>query len=187
MSCNYKSITLAAGEEFILPPGATIVSASDTTAIGISNYCTNLNDLEELECYNVLFVSADNHDNGDTHLGEPTTHEIVGLHVNNTFYPYSLRAADCGRWETWRIADWISNHVELKNIIFPFYTGNDGDCNNGGYGTMCFKIIPSLAADMYFSHQWVPVGVGSPEPIEEGRVYARKASDYQGRIGSCSC
>ncbi len=55
MACKINSITLAAGEAFVLPPGASILGVTD---IGnISSECMDLSSLEETECYGALMGS----------------------------------------------------------------------------------------------------------------------------------
>lgn len=53
--CIYKSITMTAGETFVLPPGAEIISVSDIGAI--TNSCPDPLPIEELKCYRIAWVS----------------------------------------------------------------------------------------------------------------------------------
>ncbi len=52
--CIYKSVTMAAGETFVLPPGAEIISVSDLGAI--TNSCPDPFPVEELKCYAITWV-----------------------------------------------------------------------------------------------------------------------------------
>jgi hypothetical protein len=49
--CSYQSVTLSAGEQFILPPGAVLVSASDINNITSLDNCLDTSNIEELKCY----------------------------------------------------------------------------------------------------------------------------------------
>lgn len=53
--CKYKSITMTAGETFVLPPGAEIISVSDLTAV--TNSCPDPLPTEELLCYRITWVT----------------------------------------------------------------------------------------------------------------------------------
>lgn len=52
--CIYKSVTLQAGETFVLPPGAELISASSATAITSS--CGDDIPVEETKCYKIRWV-----------------------------------------------------------------------------------------------------------------------------------
>jgi hypothetical protein len=52
--CIYKSVTMSAGETFVLPPGAEIISVSDLGAI--TNSCPDPLPTEELSCYRISWV-----------------------------------------------------------------------------------------------------------------------------------
>ncbi len=60
-NCIYKSVNMAAGEVFVLPPGAVLISVSDTGAITSS--CPDPLPVAELKCYKIRWVL--NHDNPD--------------------------------------------------------------------------------------------------------------------------
>jgi len=53
-SCIYKSVTMSAGETFVLPPGAELVSVSDIAALTSS--CPEEFPTEELKCYRIAWV-----------------------------------------------------------------------------------------------------------------------------------
>ncbi len=53
--CKYRSVTLAAGETYVLPPGAEIVSVSDLGALTSS--CDEDFPTEELKCYTIAWVT----------------------------------------------------------------------------------------------------------------------------------
>lgn len=52
--CKYKSVTMTAGEVFVLPPGAEIISVSDLSAVTSS--CPDPLPTEELSCYRITWV-----------------------------------------------------------------------------------------------------------------------------------
>lgn len=54
-NCIYKTVTLQAGEKFVLPPGAEIVSVSDTGAV--ESDCTADLPEAEMKCYRIRWVT----------------------------------------------------------------------------------------------------------------------------------
>lgn len=52
-NCIYRSITLTAGETFVLPPGAEVISVSDSAAV--SSSCGEL-PVAETKCYKISWV-----------------------------------------------------------------------------------------------------------------------------------
>ena len=84
MSCSFKSVTLIAGEQFVLPPGAEIVSASDPTAISSTHDCAgDLTKLEVPQCYVVGMGQADGSGNN---ISDGWAY---GISIDNIQYPFS--------------------------------------------------------------------------------------------------
>jgi hypothetical protein len=73
-SCIYKSVTLAAGEQFNLPPGAVLVAATDATAI--TSTCPLPDELAGPIC-GTFFVVID----VDSNSGHPNDEE--NFRINN--------------------------------------------------------------------------------------------------------
>lgn len=55
LNCKTNSITLSAGESFVLPPGATLLGV--TNIANITSECMDLSSLEQAECYGALIGS----------------------------------------------------------------------------------------------------------------------------------
>lgn len=53
-NCIYKSVTLTAGETFVLPPGAELISASDSNAI--TNSCGTEIPNVPIKCWRIAYV-----------------------------------------------------------------------------------------------------------------------------------
>lgn len=53
--CKYKSVTMTAGEVFVLPPGAEVISVSDLGAVTSS--CPDPLPTEEMLCYRISWVT----------------------------------------------------------------------------------------------------------------------------------
>lgn len=63
-NCIYKAVSLKAGEVFVLPPGATLVSVTDANAVTSS--CSDDLPEAELKCYRVAWI-MNTDEEGDTH------------------------------------------------------------------------------------------------------------------------
>lgn len=53
--CKYKSVTMTAGEVFVLPPGAEVISVSDLGAVTSS--CPDPLPTEEMLCYRIAWIT----------------------------------------------------------------------------------------------------------------------------------
>jgi len=56
--CVYKSVNLAAGENFILPAGAELIYISDQTAVSSTNNCLSFNNLSGTCCWRFNWEST---------------------------------------------------------------------------------------------------------------------------------
>lgn len=183
-SPNLVSVPLSAGQSFILPPGATLIGASDKTKL--QSDCADLLNLEELECYIIPLNAADNGPENELRVWSNDTTKLVGINVGNTFYNFGIGVgtwiADSGEVFTWQIQNWINNHPILKNTLTCGGNASTGDTGGrGGGGTLCFKTFPSIASTIHIMVETNIEGIFS-----RGLFEARLLSSYD-VPDKCSC
>lgn len=100
-SCFYKTVTLTAGESFVLPAGAEIVSVSDSTKLQSLNNCLDLTNVGGISCYGMAFGAGllGRYDNNGTALGP-------GCHGDADLLPF-----DCGT---------IIKGIIVSGVKYPF-------------------------------------------------------------------
>lgn len=81
-TCLIKSYTLSPGEPFILPPGATVIGA--TNVDGLTSLCSDLENLEQVQCYVVILAGMAN-TNTKSDYFEETQQEVQGFELNGIF------------------------------------------------------------------------------------------------------
>lgn len=155
--CKYKSVTLNAGEQIILPPNAEIVSVSSDTALSFDSGCDyNLGQVESSACYNFRFSGPD----GDSVSSRRENWEgfgddnffVTGITVDDTYYPFgSTITAD-------QIVDWGTalNSISEFNGIFTNVTAvydldRSSGANRGWTVRVSLNTIPSIAKTMFFN------------------------------------
>lgn len=147
--CIYKSVTLAAGEQFNLPPGAVLISATDISAI--TSTCP-IPALEQVTAFSARFSgSADNsgsnrYENWETG-GDRDNYTVEGVRINGVYYGFA--SAFQGRFNT------DVNVVNALNALFPGMFSDcgsiyDADNPSGWTNAITFKTIPSFGNDMEF-------------------------------------
>lgn len=155
--CIYKSVTLAAGEQFTLPPGAEIVSAS-AGLDSIKSTCALPDTLEEPVCYKFRFSGSEPDDGNSFRNWELDDNFIVrGIVVNGISYDFandiklseSGPSAFIGTWNT------ALNGIPQFNGLFTFLNGNPvfgdeapGGNNNGFTIQLAFSVIPSIGDNL---------------------------------------
>ena len=143
-SCVYQSITLQPGETFTLPPGAEVVSVTDVTNIISENNCLDLTNVEEVECYGVIFGDSNP---GGSETPVYNTVDIYGLRVDNIDYPF-VGTIDANSSAT-AIKSAIDTTIFgplITNITIQLVDSPD----RGNVLYVAFQSIPSITSDMYF-------------------------------------
>lgn len=192
-SCIYRAITLQPGESFTLPPGAEIVSATDANSL--TSTCTIPDNLEELECYIFVLMGAVDSFNANLRAVWETNGSIgpnafiQSITLGGITYDLDpdISGDDRGKFDVGTLAARITSSTALSSLMFDLGTSNTYDYPRGGVATLCFKTIPSVAAETYLTLTTFLLNVGSPAPQTTVRVYAQKLSDYEGVGGTCSC
>ncbi len=146
-TCIKKSITLLAGEPFILPPGATLLGSTDSSAF--TSDCTIPEDLEELQCYAFVFGNAQTEGSNDQ-IFEAGGTPAVGLQYNNTYYAFPTEFPADGSTGYYDINGIIAaiNGTSAGTIIFEASTGMHDGGDEGVMSFIVFKSLPSMIQDL---------------------------------------
>jgi len=190
--CPIRSITLQAGESYVLPPGAEIISATDIDLIESTNDCANLDNVEDLNCYIFVLIGAKETGSDSNPWQEDSETQVNSLTVGQIIYSnVTTIMGDAGDYFTDRLASIISADQNLNGILldptsaWAVDTETNPNNSRGAVATLCFKTVPSLAAQMYLTIQTRLEGTPSPT-FAYARVYPILHSDYTG-VGKCSC
>lgn len=151
MSCTYQSVTLQTGDSFVLPPGATLISATDPNLLTSENGCADkdLANLATVECYKSTFADVDQ-------LGGHTPAyiivTIVGISINGSLYPFTTPFTFN---ETWTIPPFVTGLTTAINTtsIGPLITGLTVTSmyqQNGEYFAFTFNTISTIGDNMVF-------------------------------------
>lgn len=144
IACTYQSITLQAGESFILPPGAELVSASNLSNITSENDCLDLTNIEEVQCYGVIFGDSNP---GGSETPVYNTVDIYGLRVDNIDYPFvGTITANSSATAIKSAIDTTTFGPLITNITIQLVDSPD----RGNVLYVAFQSIPSITSDMYF-------------------------------------
>jgi hypothetical protein len=84
-NCSYKSVTLAVGETFTLPPGAEIVSVTGGLE-SFTSTCPKPESLETPICYKTVFQDTDEI---NSRMPPYNVVYVDGIMVNNIMYPFT--------------------------------------------------------------------------------------------------
>jgi hypothetical protein len=148
MSCSYQSVTLQPNEQFVLPPGATLIAATDTAQLDSVNDCLNLTNVETIECYGVVFGESENSSVPDPPTPVYNDVEIGGITVDNVYYPF-LSNINTGSTSGDILA--ALNQTPFAGLFTITGMSLKSDGNRGDVLYIAFKTLPSIASTMYFS------------------------------------
>lgn len=153
---QYTSITLSAGESFVLPPGATVIGASDPGALTSVNDCLDLSNLETPECFGFTFLET-NETNND--VGFDVVY-LQGLSIDAVGYPFSSAlAVDSGSFCNGCVPSALVNNFRNRvqalsiGVLFSNFNGYSDDWggsnDKANVYTLCWKTIPSFGTNAY--------------------------------------
>jgi len=166
---TYKSVTLAAGESYILPPGATIISLSNPDIYSSENNCAPKDNVETLGCYSIQIQESVS--NG----GDAAYNDIIvtGVKIGETFYSFSspINFSNCnGCIPTTTISDFKNRltQVGLGDLFFDWSGYADVIPNSGDAAMvtmLCFKTVPSVGSILSFTAYGHQDGTAPNVPI----------------------
>ena len=140
-NCIFKSVTLAANEQFSLPPGAEIVSASG----GLDSFnstCPKPTSIETPQCYGFVIAANEGTYGSHTEPFEETQIFFTGLAVNGTSYPFSNQTGfDAGAVST------AMGTTSIGSVFSGFAVADNSD-RYGWHQYIVFKTIPSIAKNL---------------------------------------
>jgi hypothetical protein len=119
--CIYRSVTLQAGESYVLPPDAELVMV-DGVITSEAN-CAPTDNLEEVQCY-ILYSLADNERGSDgrhPYEGGPDSGTyntyISAVNIGSASYSCSIVAGDAGDMFYESLVSFISGNSALNGIF----------------------------------------------------------------------
>ena len=165
--CTYQSITLNAGDQFILPPGTQLVSVSDINNITSTDNCLDTSNLEELTCYVARIVGFNQSDGvGSWFETIPTEYNrLVGYSLNGE--SVITGSWDYNSFDGGFLDDMVSR---IPGIVDHnhFYTYDGSSVND--YWSYQIKTFPSIAENLEILQQvkaenFLEDGGGDPLPV----------------------
>jgi hypothetical protein len=189
-ACIFKSVTLAVGEKFTLPPGSTLLGATGGSS-SITSTCP-VPTLENVQCY-IFSIPFDNYDNrpligsGSSEPwrnGASDAPRIAGYKLGtiekNLTRGYS--PSDSGQ-----ITDNVRLIADLK-LLLPITNALFGSYSNGGRGYANFiliQTIPSIAQNLSLIVSVNQYGAGTPRT--NAYFEAEPYNDWAGKSGVPVC
>lgn len=152
-NCTFKSVTLAAGEQFVLPPGAEIVAATN----GLEDYtstCAKPTSLESPTCYSFRFSGRYSErgnytENWESDSSDKLNYSVTGITVDTIYYPFTTAFQGTTNQATVLAA---LNTTPFTGMFTSFNNIGGGD-NHSWTNGFTFATIPSIGDTMYFEIQ----------------------------------
>lgn len=165
-TCILNSITLAAGETFILPKGATLVGSTDNDSI--ESECQDLNNLEDLSCFSAALGSYHGNSNGVTEYFEADNIRCYGYKLNGIFYEFPsaiINSGAAGSFDMIAIGNYLKAAIPS---ILSFSVNYKIDTSRGSLSAISIKTIPSIANNLILvASTFAPIG----GPATGGSIY----------------
>lgn len=142
ITCVTKSISLVAGEKFVLPPGAKLIAS--TASPGFTSTCP-VPTLEEYGCYHTVIAARPADNDGHTEFFEKDEQNVVGYLLNGTYTAFAIPVQNTGYGGQF---DMMDLYNKLKADIPTILSGADAystDLDNGSKSQLSIKTIPSIA------------------------------------------
>jgi hypothetical protein len=180
----YKSLTLAPGETYVLPSGATILSVTGGT-ITSQNDCADLSKLEDLECYCFQIVCTEEA-GGTTPVFKEDNIAITGLYLASDNTSYNFTVANPGTIVDiyYNGADAIQSTTTIGPLILDTCTAYDsGALDRGQVVTICFKTLPSIGDYLFLNAQ--TAALLNPDFTAYFKIPAQKYDNTAGT--KCEC
>lgn len=155
MACTYNSVTLAEGDSFVLPPGATLIAATVPGNLTSENDCAadEIANLETFICYSFRISGACD-DNSQSENWEPALSTVLGISVSGVFYPFGTTFSAANSFTTtW--SDAFNSIPALSNLFSNFTNNFAINCEQGLGGSkrgwtnaFTFATIPSIGDNL---------------------------------------
>jgi hypothetical protein len=147
-NCTFKSVTLAAGEQFILPPGAEIVATTN----GLEDYtstCPKPSSLETIQCYKSAFADVDELGG---HLPAYCVVTIQGININGSLYPFTTGFTFNTIYIPSSFVTGLTSAINTTLIgsLITNITVTGNYQTNGEYFTFTFNTLSSIGTNMVF-------------------------------------
>ncbi len=149
--CKYKSVTLNAGEQIILPPNSEIISVSSDTGFTSDDGCYDFTKVETPADYRI-FWGGQFEENGiglgnQTQLYEKNNNYINGIKINDIYYGLSQIDGNTGNFTQSNLQSAINNAVGdgIINVIEVLY--DDDDATNAWRGwtyRITIRVVSSI-------------------------------------------
>jgi len=154
MAYIYRSITLAAGESYVLPAGAELVGVSGS--ITSDAECAGTANVETLTCYIAAIGASANNDNhsefGESEGNNSTPLSVQGIYQNGVYTPFidgpstGIGAGGC--------FDGNGIGLAVQKVVpgVVNYAGRTSIQTNPSYNCITYILIytvPSLAENLY--------------------------------------
>lgn len=150
--CLTRSVTLAPGEAFIVPPGGVLIgttSLDDTTSV-----CSDLTDLEQFDCYVTSLAGFSNPDGLATFF-EQDRQDIIGFELNGVYTAFSSIVPNSGISGTFDMDVVLSRLQEkLPAVVagsssYAIGAGGIGpDYIRGARSLLLIQTLPSIAKSL---------------------------------------
>jgi len=157
--CKYKSVTLNAGEQIILPPNAEIISVSSDTAITSEDGCYDLTKVESPVQYFIYWGGPYGDDGSQTEMFEKENNYINGIRINGTYYAMTQTDGNSTTQSNLQnninaaIGDGI---VTVDDVIYDDDSDNAAWNDDRGWGRrITITVVPSIGDNLElhgFSH-----------------------------------
>jgi hypothetical protein len=142
-----KSIVLLPGEQFVLPPGATVVASTDENSIDSS--CGPLENLETLSCYAFVFGNAED-DGNNLQLFEASIFPVKGIRYGGIYHSFGemgfMADSGSGRYDLDGIVAAIN--TALGGVLISPKVDYNSSGDNGILSFISFKAPPSVASSL---------------------------------------
>lgn len=145
-TCITNNITLAPGENFVLPPGASIIGVSDID--NLSSDCIDLSSLEEATCFVTSLASRSADSDGHSEFFEKDQQSVYGFYLNNVYTAFDTPVINSGSLGSF---DMSVIYGKLKAAIPAILTGAvtyDADVDNGTRSNLSIKTFASIARNL---------------------------------------
>ncbi len=144
-TCAYRSLQLSPGEQFVLPPGAELIGATDPDSI--QSLCADTDALEEMQCYVAMLATVPGDTNNDYY--DCVNQHLEGYELNGVFTPFTPHFSNdqlACRFNSQAI---LNKLKELLPAVVATSYAWAGD-SDGEKNYLVIKTIPSIGSNLVF-------------------------------------